>query len=58
MKKLFKTLFWLLVVYTAITIELASIKQVVIECILLIVLTFPVFFYDDIKKNINNENSN
>ena len=53
MEKLFKTAFWLLTVYSAVTIDLASLNQIAIEAFLWVLLIFPAFYYKDLKTYLN-----
>lgn len=53
MKNLFQTAFWLLVVFSAVTVELATINQIALEALFLVLLIFPAFYYEDLITHLN-----
>ena len=53
MKNLFQTAFWLLVVYSAVTVDLATVNQIAIEALFIALLIFPAFYYEDLITYLN-----
>ena len=53
MKTLFKVLFWGLVIFSALSIDNASMELVMIEAVLLVPLAFLAFCYDEIFNRLN-----
>jgi len=53
MKTVFKVLFWGLVFFSALSIDNASMKLVMAEAIVLVLLSFPTFCYDEIFDRLN-----
>lgn len=53
MKNLFQTAFWLLIIYSAVTVELATVNQIAIEALFISLLIFPAFYYRDLTTYLN-----
>ena len=53
MKTIFKLLFWGLVIFSALSIDNASINLVMAEALTLVFLVFLAFCYDDIFNRAN-----
>lgn len=52
MKKFFQITFWVLVVYSAMSVDNSTLTQIAVEAFLIAVLILPAFYYEDLKNYI------